>query len=772
MRSLDCNGGQASNFRRRGKRFFLAGRRRAASDEVARLAPVAFARSRRARRRCARFALDAPSRLENNRTHKPSLDAVQTHRARLPWSVLLTLLLQVAPSGLAAQSGPPAWFPDAAAGLERELVVRHGEGQRARLHRGLKQAGEFWRPADGDAAEFAGFVRAEFAGGPATLDALFSRFEHLLEAINGHFTELRYELRKQTDLDTGPVLPFDELFSAYDPGAHLTDDFFRDKLAFVVLLNFPLTTLEQRLTEGAHWTRRQWAEARLAQAFSKRIPAEVNQAVSDAQAGAELYINDYKICMHHLLDAQGRRLFPPKLRLLTHWNLRDEIKAQYSDSTGGLARQRMIEQVMERIIDQTIPRVVINNPAVDWAPVANEVKPSPVHDLEAPARADLLLTNAPEPDTRYAKLLAIFHAEQKADPYSPAAPTLIARRFEDDRQMSEARVQAMLEQVLTSPQFGEVGRFIQRRLGRPLEPFDIWYNGFRPRQAYTEAQLDELVRRKYPTAAAYRADLTNILTQLGFTPSRAAFLQANIDVEPARGTGHAMGGAMHGQKARLRTRVEPDGMNYKGFNIAVHEMGHNLEQTFSLNLVDHNLLAGVPNNAFTEALAMVAQARDLELLGLAQPDARSQALQTLDEFWNTAEISGVALVDMAVWHWLYGHPDATPAELKAATLRIALDLWNRYYAPVFQRRDVTLLAVYSHMIRDVLYLPDYPIGHLIAFQIEEQMRQADHFGAEFERMAKFGNLAPDLWMENATGAPVGPEALLDATKRALAETEK
>jgi hypothetical protein len=35
-------------------------------------------------------------------------------------------------------------------------------------------------------------------------------------------------------------------------------------------------------------------------------------------------------------------------------------------------------------------------------------------------------------------------------------------------------------------------------------------------------------------------------------------------------------------------------------------------------------------------------------------------------------------------------------------------------------------------------------------------------------MAKEGRVIPDLWMENATGHPVGPEALLAATKNALA----
>ena len=63
--------------------------------------------------------------------------------------------------------------------------------------------------------------------------------------------------------------------------------------------------------------------------------------------------------------------------------------------------------------------------------------------------------------------------------------------------------------------------------------------------------------------------------------------------------GHAFGAARRGDKAYLRTRVEKGGMNYKGFNIAVHEMGHNVEQKFSLNDIDHTLLQGVPNTAFT-----------------------------------------------------------------------------------------------------------------------------------------------------------------------------
>jgi hypothetical protein len=300
----------------------------------------------------------------------------------------------------------------------------------------------------------------------------------------------------------------------------------------------------------------------------------------------------------------------------------------------------------------------------------------------------------------------------------------------------------------------QVGKLIEKRLGRPLEPFDIWYNGFRARGAYTEAQLDEIVARQYPTAQAYEKDIPNLLIKLGFSKERAQHLANNIVVDPARGSGHALGAGMRSAKAHLRTRVEKGGMNYKGFNIAVHEMGHNVEQTFSLNDIDFTLLQGVPNTAFTEALAFVFQGHDLELLGLSKPDANSLALKTLNDFWGTYEIAGVGLVDMSVWHWMYDHPNATPAELKEATVQISKEIWNNYY---------------SHMIDSFLYLPDYPLGHLIAFQIEEQMEKAGNIGAEFERMATVGSVTPDLWMKNATGAPVGPEALLAATKKALSQ---
>jgi len=690
-------------------------------------------------------------------------------------AVLLAGFLSIPLTSSAGEPVPgvtrPAWLDASVNRMEAELVATHGEPVRARAERGLRQVAGLWRDDDGDVAAFETFVREQFAPDQAHLDTMFQRMDALHEQIDGSMLGMLLAVRWQTDLDLGPIEPYDELFAAYDPSAHLNDDFFANKIAFVVLLNFPLTSLEEKLRDGPQWTPRQWAETRLADRYARRVPASVQQQISAAYSAADGYIASYNIWMHHLLDPKGERLFPAGQRLITHWNLRDELKAQYS-AEDGLPRQRMIARVMERIVTQTIPAVVIDNPQVDWAPEANTVTAARVRDSDRPAPADTKITGEREADVRYARLLDIYRAVRLADPYSPTAPTHIARRFEEDRELPEARVEQMLVGILSSPLVPRVARLIESRLGRKPEPFDIWYNGFRPRGAYTEAQLDEITRRKYPTADAFAADMPNILQSLGFSEDRARYLAERIEVDPARGAGHAWGAARKGDKARLRTRVGADGMDYKGYNIAVHEFGHNVEQTFSLYDVPHHSINGVPNTAFTEALAFVFQDRDLELLGLARPDATSEAFGTLDDFWGAFEISGVALVDMRVWRWMYAHPEASAAELREATLGIAREVWNQYFAPVLGQRDVVLLAVYSHMIASGLYLPDYPIGHMIALQIKEQVRRTGDLGGEFERMTRQGRLTPDLWMQRATGAPVGPAALLAATERALAVVEQ
>jgi hypothetical protein len=646
------------------------------------------------------------------------------------------------------------------------LVALHGAGQADRIGRGVEQVARRWWPEDGGAEDFVAFCAAHFLADPETLTATFGRLEKVLEQVDGHLHEVRRELTWPIDVDTGPVGTADRLLANLDLQAHVDEDLFRTRVAFLALLNFPVHTLAERLAAGPAWDRETWARSRVMDRFALRVPATVQQGITRALTAAEEYIAGYNLRLDRLETSTGERPFREGLRLISHWGLRDELSSHYSsneassDDAPGLFRQRLILKVMERILRQEIPSAVIDNPNVLWNPETNEVTP-----VEGTSETRNL--TAREPDTRYATLLGIFHAMRTVDPYSPSEPTFLARRFERERQIPEREVEELLVSVLTSPVVADLGRLIERRLGRPLEPFDIWYSGFKSRADHSEADLDAAVRARYPNLEAFSAGLPDLLERLGFSADRAGWLAERIDVDPARGAGHAVQALRREDKAHLRTRVPRGGMDYQGYNVAMHELGHNVEQVFSLNAIDRWPLAGVPNNAATEAFAFVFQHRDLEMLGLRAFDAEARRKEALAVLWNTYEIAGVSLVDMGVWNWLYRHPEATPAELREATLAIARDIWNRYFAPVFGVRDSEILAIYSHMIVYGLYLPDYAIGHILAFQIAQRLWGAD-FGAEVERITRLGKLTPDAWIRDAVGGPISSHVLLAEAGAAIA----
>lgn len=649
-------------------------------------------------------------------------------------------------------------------GLEsviEQLIDEHGASQEARIRRGVSQVAERWWPEDGREGMLARFCLDHFISDEAQLERTFLRLQDAIEQIDGHMHEVRRELKTPMDLDTGELDPADRLLGEMDLGAHVDEDLFKNKVAFLALLNFPVHSLAERLELSPQWSRETWAQSRMMDRFANRVPATVAQQMTAAYTRADQYIANYNIRMDRLLSEEGERLFPDGLRLITHWGLRDELKSQYAEGDEGFQRQWVIQRVMERIVRQEIPADVIDNPDLFWTPETNEV-----HAVSGADGVGEPVAARREPDTRYARLRDLFHAVRAADEYCPTDPTYIDRRFNRDREIPEKDVEALLVSVLGSDEFRDTAELIHKRLGRPLQPFDIWYDGFKARGEYNESELDRIVSSRYPDVDAFQADLSRILRDLGFGAGRATWLSEKIVVDPSRGAGHAMGAVRREDQAHLRTRIGESGMDYKGYNIAIHELGHNVEQVFSLNAIDHWWLNGVPNTAFTEALAFVFQNRDLDLLGLDSGGGDARYMEALDTLWGTAEIGGVALVDMAVWRWMYQNPNASAGQLRQATLRIARDVWNRYFAPAFGIRDQEILAVYSHMIVRGLYLPDYPIGHIIAFQVADALRGGD-FGQEFERMAVQGRLTPDAWMRGAVGEPISADALLAEARTAL-----
>lgn len=621
--------------------------------------------------------------------------------------------------------------------------------------RGEQQVRALWTPTDGTQEELEQFIADNTCKTDSERIALFESLSKAFENIYQSADLLTVELLRPTQLTnaTEPQTP-DWILSGYSPLAHFSDDMFANKLAFVTILNFPHYTLEEKNTLGKSWSRQEWAFARMGDVFTTRVPASVNTRMAQSLANAENYIADYNIYMGNLRTEDDRALWPEDKILLSHWNLRDELKALYG-TEGGQEKQEMIYRVMQRIVDQTIPQAAVNGRDFVWKPSVIDDQPS-------------------EPYTRYERILEIAQAYFAEDPYCPTAPTGIIRNFEEGVEIPAEELDSLFRALVGSPQVAKVAAVIRDRLGRELRPYDIWYDGFKSRAALNEDALSAETRKLYPDANAFAADMWRLLTQMGFYSEDARNIAHRIVVEPARGSGHAWPCLGRKEDARLRTRIPAAGMDYKGYNIAVHEFGHCVEQVLDMYYIDYYMLSGVPNTAYTEASAFLWQQRDLQLLPQTEGIKRlaisgsEKKDAVLDQFWSMYEIMGVSLVDMRMWRWIYAHPKASAKELCEATMQIAKDVWNAYYEPILGEHDCILLAVYSHMVNAPMYLPNYPLGHIVQYQLEEHLAQCKtpkDFAIEYMRIYRLGRLTPKEWLIQAVGEAPTIEPILRAVDR-------
>ena len=640
--------------------------------------------------------------------------------------------------------------------------------------RGVRQVAALWQEADGTETDFVELVTTHYAATAEEKKVLYDRLSHILEQCGQSADLLNNTLQEPTTLvGKGEPSTVDWIISGYSPMAHFTEDMFANKIAHICVLNFPSYTLEEKNTLGQEWTRQEWAYARMGEVFNTRIPGSIYAHSAQAMSEAENYIAGYNIMMHCLRNEQGEQLWQEPMALLSHWNLRDELKSNYAVGDEAIRRegkekQEMIYQVMLRIIRQDIPACAVNNAEYLWKPYSNEVLISPE------GSNDYSQANVQEfrgsGDERYQKILDIFHAMQQIDAYRKDAPSHVLRTFNEDLEIPKAEIEALFLQLIQSDEIKAVAQIIRERLGRELRPYDIWYDGFKSRSTLSEDKLTAQTQSRYPTALAFEKDMPRMLMDLGFYKDKASEIASHIVVEAARGSGHARPCVGRNQPARLRTRISDKGMDYKGYNIAVHEFGHNVEEVISLYDIDYYTLAGIPNTGFTEASAFLFQGRDLQLLGYKAKGEEAKGEEVLDMIWGMYEIMGVSLVDMAMWEWLYANPKATAAQLREAVIAIAGNIWNKYYAPLLGEPDCPLLGIYSHMVGYALYLPAYPIGNIVQFQLEEHLatyKTPAEFAQEYSRIYQQGKLTPDAWMRGAVGEAMSVEPILKAVRKAI-----
>lgn len=636
-------------------------------------------------------------------------------------------------------------------GAIKVLLEKYPESEHHnRIKNGITNACKLWKNSDGSTKEFIDFCIQNFTIDQDLLERSSERLSNAYESIYGYALSTLRDVQFPIHIDIGPIIPVDHLIADYDPFSTISENAFDSKIGYFALLNYEVSKLRQRIEIGKTWTRRKWADERFAELFIDRIPPNINQQSSQALNLTGNYIASYNIYLHNIITSDDGRLFNnPDLKLISHWGLRDELKTNYKEKDNGFKKQKLIAKVMEAIIQQTIPKRVINKPDIEW---------------NIDSKVEL---KSKEKDNRYNLLLEIFNAQKKLAEHSTIYDNYIDLTFESYIQILEENVISLLEGLLYSKTFKKIADLISDRLNRELEPFDIWYSGFKQNRSHTESELDNITRKRYPTAMAFQKDFPRIFKHLGFSDEKIKLLTDSIVVDPSRGAGHAYSFIKRDDKAHLRTRLNSNGMNYKGYNIAIHELGHNVEQVFSTKLMDFITLRGVPNTAFTEAIAFIFQGKDIELLGLNIESKLSNDYKILDNFWNTCELATVSLTEIKIWHYLYDNPESTPEDLKNATLKISEEIWNKTYRPFVREKQVSHLpAIYSHYLSYPLYMSNYAIGKLIAFQLESFL-QKGNLASEIERVCRIGNLTPNQWMNEAVGEDISFKPLLSASENAI-----
>jgi len=618
---------------------------------------------------------------------------------------------------------------------------------------GVQRVANRWQDSDGDGETFKTFCEEKFVTSDEDRTRLLERYESAMGAIGGHLYEIGRHLRRWTDLRGDEMPAIDNVMAMFDPCPDLSDQFYKQKIAFIALLNFTRPDLATMLRDGEGWSTDDWAEARIGRAFGPRIPAEVNDRARALEHEADMFVSEFHVPVGCMVDVNGTSWFEKDRKLIAHWLIREEIKAGYTQE-GGLEKQRALSWVMGRHIDGTLPKQIMDSTCTGkWNPIDNTIDGGDAGELLGPVRYQQLNTQ---------RSVAVDY-----DKYYDEHPTAIARKFDLEREIPEETVEQLMIDLLEAPIRKDIAAYMSNQLGRPLEAFDIYLEDIG--EGASSKELDEKVTAMFQDELEFQSKIPEVLKGLGYTAEDSEFLGTRVNVEIARGAGHAMRPGIPEYNAWLRTNRLEDRLGWDGFDTAMHELGHNLEQLISTHFVPRPLLRNVPNTACTEAFAFLYQNKAKEVVGIPEDDeAKAFALASVEGLLAACQIAGPSLVELYTWRWLYKNPEATPEMLRDEMLSIAEDVWNKYFKKYFGEDSYHILAAYQHMIGYPLYLPDYTIGHVISHQIKSHMRGKD-LASETKRICSIGRLTPDQWMKNAVGNGISATQLIDDATAGLSQ---
>ena len=183
------------------------------------------------------------------------------------------------------------------------IMEKHPDVDKNRVERGVQQTANLWFPENGTETEFAEFCVANFIASNDARHVAYNKIARNFEILYGHFNKITLELLEPLHLSTGgEVTAIDQMFGAYNVGAHLQSDFYKNKIAYIITLNFPEYSLAEKNKLGGEWNREDWAYARLGDYFTARVPANLKMKYSETETAADVYIADYNIFAGQLIN--------------------------------------------------------------------------------------------------------------------------------------------------------------------------------------------------------------------------------------------------------------------------------------------------------------------------------------------------------------------------------------------------------------------------------------------------------------------------------------
>ena len=637
------------------------------------------------------------------------------------------------------------------------LIVTHGDNHSANIKQCVKAVATRWVPADGSELAFQEFCLESYISQEPQRSLLFQKLQDKIEKIFGLSFELCWSNKWSLMIQTGPLEPVDIMLSEIDPLTHINDDLYRSKVAHLILLNFPILSLQEKNKLGLTTSdRRLLTQSRMAELCQFRIPFQVSAKESTAINNAYQFLGGLLFDLERIIFETSNRLTNSPLKVDLHWGLRDQIVLLYQEPCG-LKKQQLLAGIWESATREEVPNEYYKNTNINWDPVTNVI-----FENGLKLSGNSLLNY----QGRYKALLGLFEAKKEEDPYVPEMPNYITRSFELTREIEEDKVRKLFTDFLTNPLLPICASHLKSLLGRELQAFDVVFNQFGAKTNTSSKNYDAIIAKKFPTLEKFHHAIPGILEKLGFDSSLAREIADKIQVVTCRSGGFSSFPKMRGGSYILAIPTDHGKMNYTSFVTAMHELGHCVEGYLSLEKSDNYLLGEVPCPAFSEAFAYLFDSRSFEILEVSEAAKKYDPSKILNLFWGCFLNCGIALVDIDTWHWMYKHPNCTEAELRTALINISHTIWNQFFSPIIGEKDCSILGGYNVMIANPLYLPEYALAIFIQTQIEEYLH-GKILGVEMPKMCKTGKVTPDAWMITAVGHPISYEPLLKLAETVL-----